>query len=883
MKKILVLIAALLLTTLGWCGTQDCGDKAATFPFCNNIQSTATSGTAIIVNEYVGGVRATFNYVFTGSPSSGSVVLQGCIGGSNGTCETLDTYSATSSTNRSPTITKPFDTYVITPTWSGGTNVTFTVRTRATIAGNASGGGAGAANYATTFSSATSVSVSGATHGLGSKNLIVEAYDTGTNPSTRIALTSLTVDPSSFDVVASWSGSKSGYVVINGTGTGPQGSAGANGTNGTNGCSLLNGSGAPSGGTGSNCDFFIDTLNNRLYGPKASGSWPGGYVSLVGPAGATGATGSAGSNGTNGTNGTNGCSVLNGSGTPSSGTGANCDFYIDTAAHCLYGPKSAGAWPGSCIDLVGPAGTGTGDVLGQSSSVDGEVALFSGTGGKQLKRAVTTGLAKLTSGILSAATPGTDYMSIGADFTFGNYVADFSGALVTRLKAAAGCTTGSNGSRCFDPTAGNWHSYNGADSIDLLIPASIIASISDNDPLALAVSSGKYTVKKWTGSSMVYPGAGIPQSTGTAWGTSLSFDTNTSLGTSNTTVPSQNAVKSYVDAHSGLSNPMSAIGDMLGGGTSGAPARIAAGKTGQVPTATNGATPAFASPGIADGNGGSPVTTTPYSIQCDSSTAIIDRARVIPLASGASVVNVPDHTTSGCDGNMMFSLVNDGAGTVTINRGGTDTFNIVDGSTSSDSQTSFTLTNGQHATMHNGRSGIWTVRKYVNSSLSTPVSVANGGTGTGSTLTGLVRGGSPMTASELSGDCTTSGSNAVTCLPLVVKTTTTPVSVNSTISAAFYYNQHATAGQAVTYNLPAAVAGMQRCISNSYNGSAANTGIVTLATSGSGQFIEFTDGTLSTSGGNVASTGSAGDAACVVGIDSTHWKLYVQSGNWVKN
>lgn len=49
------------------------------------------------------------------------------------------------------------------------------------------------------------------------------------------------------------------------------------------------------------------------------------------------------------------------------------------------------------------------------------------------------------------------------------------------------------------------------------------------------------------------------------------------------------------------------------------------------------------------------------------------------------------------------------------------------------------------------------------SGLTTPLSVAQGGTGTGSTLTGIVRGGSPLTASEISGDCTTSGSNAITC------------------------------------------------------------------------------------------------------------------------
>jgi len=42
------------------------------------------------------------------------------------------------------------------------------------------------------------------------------------------------------------------------------------------------------------------------------------------------------------------------------------------------------------------------------------------------------------------------------------------------------------------------------------------------------------------------------------------------------------------------------------------------------------------------------------------------------------------------------------------------------------------------------------------------VPIANGGTATGSTLTGIVRGGNPFTAAEISGDATTSGSNALT-------------------------------------------------------------------------------------------------------------------------
>lgn len=44
-----------------------------------------------------------------------------------------------------------------------------------------------------------------------------------------------------------------------------------------------------------------------------------------------------------------------------------------------------------------------------TSSVDSEVVLFSGTAGKTLKRASASGIAKLTSGVLSAATADTDY------------------------------------------------------------------------------------------------------------------------------------------------------------------------------------------------------------------------------------------------------------------------------------------------------------------------------------------------------------------------------------------------------------------------------------------------------------------------------------------
>src|ERR1035438_4277675 len=75
---------------------------------------------------------------------------------------------------------------------------------------------------------------------------------------------------------------------------GPAGAAGASGN------TLLSGIGVPSNGSGTNGDFYVRLDASCLYGPKASGVWPGSCTSLIGPQGATGATGAAGSQGPQG-------------------------------------------------------------------------------------------------------------------------------------------------------------------------------------------------------------------------------------------------------------------------------------------------------------------------------------------------------------------------------------------------------------------------------------------------------------------------------------------------------------------------------------------------------------------------------------------------------
>ena len=61
------------------------------------------------------------------------------------------------------------------------------------------------------------------------------------------------------------------------------------------------------------------------------------------------------------------------------------------------------------IQIRALAGGGSGDVTGPVSATDGQIALYDGASGELIKAASTTGLLKATSGVLAAATAGTDY------------------------------------------------------------------------------------------------------------------------------------------------------------------------------------------------------------------------------------------------------------------------------------------------------------------------------------------------------------------------------------------------------------------------------------------------------------------------------------------
>jgi len=104
---------------------------------------------------------------------------------------------------------------------------------------------------------------------------------------------------------------------------------------GVAGSGWLNGSGAPSGGLGSNGTYYLDTANGDVY-VKVSGSWGSPVTNIKGPTGATGAAGAAGSTGATGAAGAAGSVWRNGSGVPSNGTGIDGDYYLNTANGDVY-------------------------------------------------------------------------------------------------------------------------------------------------------------------------------------------------------------------------------------------------------------------------------------------------------------------------------------------------------------------------------------------------------------------------------------------------------------------------------------------------------------------------------------------------------------------
>lgn len=140
------------------------------------------------------------------------------------------------------------------------------------------------------------------------------------------------------------------------------GTTGPAGPPGEDGLVAFTGDGAPDSGVGSDGDWYFDTTNADLYGPKASGAWPAGTSVIAigpqgeqgeqgepgtpgGPQGDQGEQGETGATGPTGNPGADGLLTFTATGAPDNGLGIEGDYYLDTASGALYGPKGASTWP----------------------------------------------------------------------------------------------------------------------------------------------------------------------------------------------------------------------------------------------------------------------------------------------------------------------------------------------------------------------------------------------------------------------------------------------------------------------------------------------------------------------------------------------------------
>lgn len=139
---------------------------------------------------------------------------------------------------------------------------------------------------------------------------------------------------------------------------------GPTGATGASGGVYITGAGAPGSGTGNNGDLYVNTTNGDLY-QKAAGSWGSVLLNIKGPTGAAG------------TNGATGSIWYQGSGAPSGGTGANGDFYLNTANGDYY-QKAAGSWGSVLGNLKGPTGAAGGGLQSVQATFPGTLTTLVG-------------------------------------------------------------------------------------------------------------------------------------------------------------------------------------------------------------------------------------------------------------------------------------------------------------------------------------------------------------------------------------------------------------------------------------------------------------------------------------------------------------------------
>ena len=226
--------------------------------------------------------------------------------------------------------------------------------------------------------------------------------------------------------------------------------------------------------------------------------------------------------------GVDGNTILSGTGEPAAGLGVNGNYYVDTTTPgepVWYGPKAAGAW-GTGYTLKGDTGNPGADgeeVSLQVTATHVQTRLGSGAWADLIALSTITGPQGEQGEQGEQGLPGED----GADgegfqpCAVGDGDCGVEFPCNTLAVASWPAPTLDGEIRCFD-NSGIQEYYHYVDGV------------------WVEIGTG-------TG-SMTYPGAGVPQSTGSAWDTSLSLVTTVGEPGSDTAIPTEQAVREAIVA-----------------------------------------------------------------------------------------------------------------------------------------------------------------------------------------------------------------------------------------------------------------------------------------------------------------------------------------------
>lgn len=180
-----------------------------------------------------------------------------------------------------------------------------------------------------------------------------------------------------------------------------------------------------------------------------------------------------------------------------------------------------GVYNGTTWEYMGTSAA-TGDVTGPAASVDSEVAIFSGTTGKTIKRATGSGLAKLTNGVLSTGVAGTDF------------VGPTTGSAIQKANGAGGLTAAASGTDFVGPTTGTAvQKANGSGGLTAATAGTDFSTPSSTETVTnKSINASNNTI---TNLATTHLAAGV-------------LNTSASLASaSDTQLPSALATKTYVD------------------------------------------------------------------------------------------------------------------------------------------------------------------------------------------------------------------------------------------------------------------------------------------------------------------------------------------------